>query len=385
MFLLVLSLSACGKKAEDKPAQEPQAARVETKTVKDSRTTEERLVFPATVSSDQEAKIIARISGNAKEVKFKVGDKVKAGDVLALVDDGRDAGSGSGLSTSQIRQAQIGAEQAAASYRLAESNYRNLIESSAKDLDQAKIGRDQALSGQSNLGLTTAESLKAAELAVQTARTAAQTAKLNYDNRLKLAGLNNSDTSVNAVTSAESAANTAASIIVNINNSFGFDTTKGLSIDYRKNLGALNQGTYVLAENAYKSADSARSRYLSARFPGAKEKIAEAGILIIKAKDLADAAKMLLDSSVASVELPQSSASGPSLNGLIAAVAGYQAQLSQAESQVNAASQALASVPLSNDAALDGLKKAWELAQKQEDQAVQALASLKAGNIADQA
>jgi RND family efflux transporter MFP subunit len=355
---------------------------VSGRSIKDLRTLKETIGFPALVQAEQEVKIIAKSSGNIKGLTVKPGDKVRAGQVLARIDDTTAGASnrGSGFNASQIKQASIAASQAAASYQLARNNYQNLLESAQKDINQLEISKDQASQGKANIGITTNEALKSAEIAHETAKIAVEQARLSLENRKKSIGQSENDTSTNARTSGVTVANSARSIITGLNNILGFDTTKGLMINYKKNLGALDSASLTAANNDYNSALAASDAFESARFYDANREVDAAIDLANKTKVLVDSSKNVLENTFTSVDLPQNSLAGNSLNSLISAVNGYQAQINGILSQINGTKQSLLNAPINNSSSLDALEQAYELAKKQEAASLQNLNNLKAGN-----
>src|SRR3989339_1400902 len=164
-FILIFAilLSGCAKKEEEKNEIDNRKE-VKVQTYAESKTLKQSISYPALVYAEQEAKIVAKMSGTVRNVKFNNGDSVRAGQELARIDDANSSKTGSyGFNDTQVRQAQVGVSQAAAAYALAEKNYQNLLLSSQRDLEQAKIAKLQSTTGKDNLGVSSAESLKSAE------------------------------------------------------------------------------------------------------------------------------------------------------------------------------------------------------------------------------
>ena len=357
---------------ESKTVKEPMA--VIAQSIKESGSLKENLEYSAIVSGDQEAKIFAKTNGNAKEVKFNAGDKVKMGDLLVRIDE-PGANVGQGFNSAQVKQAQIAASQAQASYQMARTNYLNILTGSQKDLAQAEIARDQGRTGNSNLSLTIEESIKSAELAYDTAKVAAEQARLALESRKKITGQSEIDLNTNIDTALDSAAYASNSVINSINNITSLDDNNLVSISYKNQLGIQDLSLITLAKNNYIAAQAAGKKYSGANFSSINDKISAALDLAQKAKKLADSVKLLFDKTIPTAELPQAT-----LSSLHAATAGYQASANGAISQVNGAKQSLINTPLNNTATLDAMQKAYELAKKQEAQASQSLNNLKAGN-----
>ncbi|MFA6171893.1 MAG: HlyD family efflux transporter periplasmic adaptor subunit [Patescibacteria group bacterium] len=375
------AVSFFGKTVADEGVKEANAPlAVTAQTIKESDSLKENLEYSAIVSGDQEAKIFAKTSGNAKEVNFKVGDKVKMGALLVRIDEPGANVSGQGFNSAQVKQAQISASQAYASYEMARTNYQNTLNSSQKDLAQARIARDQARTGTGNTNLTIEESLKASQIAYDTAKEAAEQARLALENRKKISGQSEIDMNVNADTAVDTAADTCNSVITSINNITSLDDNNIISLSYKSQLGALDVSVISAAKKNYITAQTANQKYISTNFNGINSKISAALDLAQETKKLADSVKILLDKTVPTAELPQTSLTGSSLSSLQSAVSSYQSLANGAISQINGAKQSLTNTPLNNTAALDALQKAYDLAKKQEAQAAQSLNNLKAGN-----
>jgi len=380
LLAVLLITSACGKSDAETGKELKEPIAVSARSIKESSTLKEKLTYSGLVSSVEEAKIIARTSGHAEEINFNVGDKVNMGDTLARIDDVDGSSSSAGFNSNQVRQAQIAVSQALASYRMAETNYENLLVSTQKDLNQAEIAKNQSLTGKGNTASSAEENFKAAELALETAQAATAQAKITLENRAKIAGQSETDAKDNAETTADGAANTAASIISSVNNIASLDDQNPVSLNYKSNLGAIDPAALSAARNNYAIAKAASQKYSAGGFRSLNEKVDAVYDLAQKTKRLADSVKILFDKTITSVDLPQTSLAGVSLSGLQSQAAGFQSQISAAIAQVNGAKQLLANTPLNNTTTLDALEKAYDLAKKQEAQAAQNLNNLKAGN-----
>lgn len=378
LFLLLLApfiLTACGTPDVVDNTEEVLAS-VKVQRVADSRSLDRDLEYPALVTADTEAKLIAKVSGTLSGSNFSIGDKVSVGQSLAKINDvSLNASVSNGVSSNQVQQAIISTEQAQAAYQLARANYENLLISSVNDLQQAEIARDQAANSQNNLGVTTVESVKSAELAYETAKISAEQALLNLNNtekRLDQASIDANDNASLAVSSAE---NIASSVLSGINNLTAFDDNNVVSISYQTNLGALESSSYAKADNSYQKAQAAYEEYLTTNFDIIDNRVDSAIETINEIKVLADDVKYMFDKSITSSSLPQSS-----LSGLQSSASAFQLQLNTILGQLHAAQQALANLNLSSEGTLDTLQKVYQLAQKQEASAAQNLSNLQAGN-----
>lgn len=385
---LALSAAALGagcRKAEVTQAEAPKPpVKVAVRAAADAKSLKQDLEFPATISAEQEAKIIAKTGGTAQDVAFKVGDKVKLGDQLVKIDDVNSAKQTDGFDAGQVKQAQLAAEQARASYEMARTNYLNLLQSSGKDLHQLEIAREQAETSQGNVGAATNEALKSAELAYQTATIAVEQAKLALDNRQASAQQTTGDTGTNAELTANSAVDSCNTIAVSLNAIAELDNPNGGNLPYHQYLGILDGTSLSTAKNAYQAARTAIDAYKKTNFTSLDARLDSALDTVAKTKALADAMKTVIDKTLPSTYLPQSSVTGPSVAGFQTQIAGFQTQANGLQQQLTATKQALANVALNNGSSLDALQKAYELAQQQEKIAQQNLENLKAGNKTQQ-
>lgn len=380
--VILIICAGCGQKTDSDKSKETPAASVKTQTVGQSTTFQEKIEYPAIISAGQEAKIIAKTAGNASDVKFKVGDQVKMGDILAKIDD-PDKTNASGqynFNTSQVKQAKVAVEQALTNLQLSQTNYNNLLISSANDLRQIEIAKNQAQVGEKNIGNTTSENFKSAQLAYETAKIASEQAKLNLENRKKSANQSSQDIQTNSQTTADTIANACGSLISSINNIIAFDTTGGISVTYATNLGALDINSYNNAKSAYLETVRINNQYQAKNFYSSLDKVKAVIVLAQQIKKMVDSTKYLLEKSITSNVLPLTSLTGTSLSGLQTTVSGYQGSINSNISQLNSVKQALENTDLNNDTTLSSLEKAYELAKNQEAAAKQNMENLKAGN-----
>lgn len=341
-LLSLVFLTGCGKTEEAPKEQIKAAIEVQGQTVALSKAIKQQYEYPALVLSEQEAKLIAKTSGTAKQVNFKLGDKVKIGSLLVKIDDINQGGSlGGGFSASQIRQAQIAAEQA-------ESNKRNLA-------------------------LTSAENVKSLQIAYESAQIAVEQARLNLENREKGISQSYGDVNTNANNTADSVADTCNTIITGINNITGFNPNTGGDLPYKNNLGVTNSQQAITAKNIYDSTGNIYKKYITTNFSDVKAKLDGTIELAQSTKKLADIAKSYINASITGSAL-----SSATLNGFQSTISGYQTQISAAIGQINSAKQALENNKINNDTNSDALTKAYELAEQQEKNALQALKTQQA-------
>lgn len=377
---MAFSLTACGRNDKANTEEVPPVT-VKGQTVAESRSIKRMIDYPGLVAAESEATIAAKTSGNLTALNFKVGDRVSLGQELARIDDVNSPNfNAKNFNTSQIKQAKIAADSAQAGYNLARDSYNNLLVSSVKDLKAAEISRDQADKGQANLDVTTAQSLKSAQLAYETAKIATEQARLTLVNQQKQVAQNSQSATDNANIAADSAAATVGSLLTGINNIAGLDSNQNVSLPYANTLGVLDSSSLTSAQASYAIARDAYNNYKKQKFPSTSDKVQAAASLANVAKQMVDDAKVLFDKTVPSSALPQTSSLGASLSGLQATVAGYQTQITAAISQVTSAGQMLISAGLNSQSLIDSLNQAYSLAQQQEASAAQNLANLQAGN-----
>lgn len=121
---------------------------VSVQSVSESKTITQKRSFPASIVSDQEVKITAKIAGTVTIAPSALGEKILKGSLLARIDDmGTQAIGDQGLRNLQVQQSDLYAEQAKKSYDLAKRTYADLKKSSSAtsaEKNAAKTGRDIA-------------------------------------------------------------------------------------------------------------------------------------------------------------------------------------------------------------------------------------------------
>lgn len=382
LISLSLTLSACGPTAEEE-SEEIKPVSVSGRAVSETLIWEQELSYPGIVSSESEAKIIAKTGGTISGFEVAIGTKVVPGQELGRIDDQVEV-SGNNFNAGQIKQAQIGVEQAQSAYQLARTSYENLLLSSTKDLKSAELSLVQATTNEKNLTITTGEGFKSAELAYETAKIAAEQAQNNLTSGQKQLAQAEVDALENATLAADSAIATAGSLLSGINNMAAFDDNGVVTINYSPSLGALEAGSYGQAEWAYEQAKDLYDNSLKSDYPDIPARLRVATTVLKETKAAVDATKYLLEKSIPSATLPQTAAGGASLSGLQQQVAAYQTQANGALAQAQAAEQGLNSLDLSRETTIQNLEKAYQLAQQQEATAAQNLNNLRAGNTSQQ-
>ena len=139
----LFTLSGCGK---EEPGLEAAGIEkndgplpVKIQTIRDSRSLARSITYPAIITGEKETNIVAKLSGTAKSVNFKLGDTVSTGRLLFSIDDtdARGSSSASSLNSNQIEQASLAVRQAEESYKLAKKNLN--ITEDAKDTTKSQL------------------------------------------------------------------------------------------------------------------------------------------------------------------------------------------------------------------------------------------------------
>jgi RND family efflux transporter MFP subunit len=133
---------------------------VSIQSVADSKLLQKENRYPASVVGDQEVQITAKSAGTITVAPGNIGSSIKAGALLAKIDDTGTLSVGDqGLKSLQVQQTQLSLQQAKKAYELAKDNYENLKDSkdaNDSEINGAKIQRDIAKLQYENasLGLT---------------------------------------------------------------------------------------------------------------------------------------------------------------------------------------------------------------------------------------
>lgn len=360
LLSVMLLFSACGS-VETPTDSVVHLREVKVQTAKESKYLQRTLSYPATITASQNFKILAKATGNAKQVNFNLGDKVKAGQILMRIDDS----SGSQNSVSQVEQLRISMEQAKKSLDLAQKNYQSLQASMQKDLQNSALNQDNAKLTQENTLKSTDANRANADLMVENAKINLEQAQNTLEDKKILLAQNLTDTETNAVTTISTVSDAFSSILRNLDASFDFDSKNEISLNYQSSLGALNSATLNEAENAYLQTKREYESFLISA-QGETATRLDSLLVLIDSLDttLANVWKML-ENTITSNDLPLSSSAGTSLGSLRSLVSGYQTQVNGYKNQINGAKQALISLKLNQTSTVSSLEKAVAIAEKQ--------------------
>lgn len=114
---------------------------VSVQSAADSKILIEKRTYPGLVEGVQEIAIVSQISGVVSSAPYEIGSSIKAGALLARIDDAGNLAVGdNGFKSSQIQQSELSAAQAKKSYGLSKDIYHNTKESD----DSTKIDKETA-------------------------------------------------------------------------------------------------------------------------------------------------------------------------------------------------------------------------------------------------
>ncbi|MDD5213091.1 MAG: efflux RND transporter periplasmic adaptor subunit [Candidatus Gracilibacteria bacterium] len=266
LTLSTFVLASCGSTSvvEQKQVVEKKYAKIETIALSNFA---EELKLTGKIAASKETVISAQIGGSIKQVNYKVGDRVNAGDVLAVVDD-------------KANLLSVNLQNAANSYANVSDIYTLTKESILKDLDSAKLQLQNAKTSRDNTYKTTDEQLKLANtqldnvnttdkntkdtsgIAIDLSKKSLETAKINLANFEKnyletISSLNtknknllkNIDSSINSSLTSIDSALTYADTILGISSE-----NRYLNDSYEVYLGAKDTSTKTKAETDYTAA-----------------------------------------------------------------------------------------------------------------------------------
>jgi len=329
-----------GKKNNTEAEGQAQVKEVGVVSVADSAILKQNIKYPGVVVSDQEVKIISKGSGLISNLNFKVGDSVGTDQVLAKIDSVDE--------------------------NPAKANYVNVL-----------TAINNAIISKQDISKTFNESLKSAQIALQTAKLATEQAKSALENRGKIFDQSDNDVKSNADITIDRIVEDSASILDGVNSITGFNENNVVYISYSNNLGVLNTQSLNSAKNAYKLANDEIKNYRAQTFSNLDDKLKAAQILADKVQKCANSTQNLLQNSVTDLNLSQSS-----LSAYQGTVSGYQTKASANVSQLNGIKQSLQNTGLNIDSGLSDLEKAYQIAKQQEAAAQQNLNNLLAGHQA---
>jgi RND family efflux transporter MFP subunit len=159
LFALVAALAGCGRSSEpaaasDTPKAEPVTVAVASAVV---RPVESIVSAPGTLAPGQgaTARVAAAVAGRLVEVRVREGDRVVAGETLAIVDSrpqaaqARSAAAGLTVAQAQARQSDLAARAAA-------TDQRNAVHQAQLALNAARLDRDNSVR-QARIALNTAQ------------------------------------------------------------------------------------------------------------------------------------------------------------------------------------------------------------------------------------
>lgn len=334
-----LLFSLIGKKDKVDTTVQKNVNEVGVASLAESSVLKQSIKYPGMVVSDQEVKIVSKGSGLISGLNFKVGDSIATNQVLAKIDSLDE--------------------------NPAKASYSNVLTA----INNAQVSKQ-------DITKTFTETLKSAQISLETAKLAVAQAEKSLANKGQIFNQADSDVRSNADVTIDRTIEDSSSIIDGINNLTGFNSNL-IYVPYTANLGVSNPQSVNIAKNAYLLASDELSKYRSATYTNVDDKLKAATILANTVQKLANATQTLLQNSVTDLKLSQTN-----LTGMEATVSGYQSKASGNVSQLNGLKQALQNTGLSNNSNLDDLQKAYEIAKQQAAAAQQNLNNLTVGNQA---
>lgn len=371
----MLVLSACGQNsvAVEESVETP-LREVKVQTIASAEILQKNLTYPATLTAGENFKILAKTNGNATEVNFQPGDRVRAGQILMRIDDN----SGSQNNTNQVEQARLAMEQARQSLELAQKNYQNLLATMQKDLESSALNTAYAQQTQNNTAESVAANRKNATLAVENTKINLEQAQNNLDDKRILLEQNLADAQLNAEITMSGINDGLGAVLRGLDTAFDFDSQNDIVLNYKSTLGVLDTATLNIAENQYKTTKNNFNAYLKNAPTDTDAHLKELLALTQDFQKTLEFAWEVLEKSVTSTDLPLSSVSGTSLSSLRSLVSGYQSQINGYSAQLRGSEQTLSNLRLNRDSTLSSLQKAVTIAEKQVQIATENLRNLNA-------
>lgn len=265
------------------------------------------------ISSSNQIDIKPKVSADIKSVKVKAGDKVKEGDVLAILDD-RDL-------KKALRQAANSVSSAKANLDLKLAGPTNEeIELSENSVDSAKNNYDSSLVDLENTKITNEQNLKKAQLSLDNAKINLDNAQRSYDNSVSSQGVS-TDSINQSLNSAYDSANISANSAYVSMNSLMYSADNILAVDNQDNIksysylyGAKNSQS-VLDAKAYYSETKVKmaefEKLLNSSDTASIDRTLNKGLEALKsAKALSHSLYNVFLSSIVSSDLSQSTLDG---------------------------------------------------------------------------
>lgn len=379
-------LSGCGSQTPStEVAVDITRPSVEVSSVSALRSVTRTLAYSGMISANQETTYTAKATGAIRGFSVKVGDTVSVAQEIGIINDAdSNATLSMALNADQVRQAQLTVSQALQSYQIAQQNYQTLVQTSAKDISQAEIARNQAETGQMNTGASISEQRTAANIALETAKTAQEQAYLALSNRKAQIVQSEVDAKSNALLTANNAVDSCSTFVFQMDAIAALSSSSGGGLAYGKYLGMTDSQSYDRARSAWDSAKKAVDEYKESTETDSQKRLVLARSVVDATKTMVDAVKNVFDHTPASSMLPQSAVSGISISGFQTQAGTAQAQMNGLLTQIQTTGQGLESLFLANSTSLDALQKSAEVSDKQLASADQNIKTLEAGTKTQQ-
>ncbi|MCK9273146.1 HlyD family efflux transporter periplasmic adaptor subunit, partial [Candidatus Gracilibacteria bacterium] len=338
----------------------------------------EKIRLVGKIAPVMETPVSAQVSGIIKKINADVGQKVRAGDILASIDL-----SSSAYSTS-FNNANIAYNNSLGVLNYTEQSIKNDLEAARVQLVNAKVSRDNTYltttkqleiaqtqlanikTSRANTQSTTSESLKNAVLLVNNAQTNLNNFEKNSKNSLSSIYENLKVGLTSALVNLD-ASLTQADMILGVT-----DKNKSANDSYEIYLSAKNSSLKTTAENSFREAkndfDAIGSRTYGTDHNSIEPKTND--VLNVLAKDIAlyEELVSVLNNSITSSSFTQTQLDGLGLN-----VSKYQGLILQSQSQMTTLKNTLSTTQTSIETNRTSLENALDIANTQ-------LNNIKAGN-----
>ena len=325
------------------------------------------------ISASNQIDIIPAASGDILELNVIAGQKVKAGEIIARLDDSE--------AQAQVRQTQnsLASARASLASKLAGLTQEEILVSQ-KTIEASKMSFDNAVKNLEYVEQANTDSLDKAQLQVENATLNLQSAQRNYDNAVSSSGLSSLSDTNNLSKAYNDAKNNLASAIISLrsaivsaDNILEKNNYNSSGHNYKDYLGVRNSQSISTANSAYESARSSfqdlESAYNIAAVAWDKNKIETllsktqetAGLM----QSLSTAISNLLINSITSSNFSQSTldAYKQTASSQESAMVSLNSSLQSSVQSLNSANLNSSSTDISINAGVDSAKAALESAQ----------------------
>jgi RND family efflux transporter MFP subunit len=267
-----------------------------------------------TVGSDNKIQLRFQKTGKVEQIKTSVGQKVKKGDVLAVID--------SDMLALSVQNAKSAYDMAVADLNVRYAGpTEQEIKISEKNIEEARIILEGSLMKPEDTAASNEEKIKKAELDLEKSQLALENAQSQYDIAVSSGNTTGTkstkalvDLYENANTEISASLDTLTNAITNADSVMGM-STKGLNIQYAGLLSAKNPTFKVQAENFFPQAnfltEQAKASYAQIEKPLKDEEttkllLSNVESALLMAKNLSDSVANSLDNTITDYRFSQS-------------------------------------------------------------------------------